>query len=123
MSGEKHPLFGKIHSEETRKKMSEAMSGKTYSEETRKKMSEAKLGKKNHFFGKSLSEETKEKLSKSQGTIIFLYSLNDLLICSFTSSRAAAKHFNCGHHTIMKYARSHEIFKDQYRLSLVALSE
>lgn len=43
-AGEKHPFYGKHHSEETRKKMSEA--NKNPSEETRKKMSEARKGKK-----------------------------------------------------------------------------
>ncbi len=39
--GEKHPLYGKHHSEETRKKISESHKGKKFSLETRKKMSEA----------------------------------------------------------------------------------
>jgi len=45
--GEKHPFYGKHHSEETKKKMSKKnkgennkMFGKKHSEETRKKMSE-----------------------------------------------------------------------------------
>ena len=69
---------GRRHSEETRKKMSEAkkgkyigekhpMYGKHPSEETRKKMSEAKKGKyigeKHPVYGKHLSEVHKNKLS------------------------------------------------------------
>ena len=41
LKGEKHPFYGKHHSEETRKKMREAQKGRQFSEETRKKMSEA----------------------------------------------------------------------------------
>ena len=41
-NGENHPMFGKHHSEETRKKMSEATKGKPHSEETKRKMSEAR---------------------------------------------------------------------------------
>ena len=52
-------MNGKHHSEESRKKMSEAKKGKHFSEESRKKMSEAKKGK--HF-----SEEHKRKLSDVQ---------------------------------------------------------
>jgi hypothetical protein len=69
--GEKHPNYGKKlsketkrkigkanaiankgrkHSEETRKKMSDAQKGKKYSEESLKKMSEAKKGEKNNLF-------------------------------------------------------------------------
>jgi group I intron endonuclease len=75
-SGENNPMFGKRFSEETRKKMSEALKGKMagennpmfgkhHSEETKKKISEAILGEKNHNFGKHLMEETKKKLSEA----------------------------------------------------------
>lgn len=63
----------KSPSEETRKKMSEALKGRTFSDETRKKMSEAKKGKtftaehrkklSEAKKGKALSAEVKQKLS------------------------------------------------------------
>ena len=55
---------GRTQSEETRKKRSEALKGKTLSEETKRKMSEVRKGKSNAFYGKSHSEETKRKLRK-----------------------------------------------------------
>lgn len=70
--GENNPLFGKHHTEESRKKMSEAMKGennplfgKHHSEETRRKMSEAKKGEKNSFFGKHHTDKTRRKMSES----------------------------------------------------------
>ena len=42
--GEKHPMYGKHPSEETRKKLSEAKKGKRHSEEAKKKMSLQKTG-------------------------------------------------------------------------------
>ena len=80
-SGEKHPMFGKKHSEETKKKMSASkkglqsgeknpMFGKHHSEETKKKMSASKkglqYGEKNPMFGKHHSEETKKKISNAK---------------------------------------------------------
>lgn len=66
LKGENHPMYGKHHSEETKKKMREAMKGeknpmygKHLSEETRKKMREAKKGK-------HLSEETRKKLREAK---------------------------------------------------------
>ena len=53
---ENNPMYGKHHSEESKKKISEAHKGKHPSEETRKKLSEAK---------KNMSEETKKKLSEA----------------------------------------------------------
>lgn len=51
-TGENHPLFGKHHSEETRKNISESMKGeknplfgKHHSEETRRKIAASKKGK------------------------------------------------------------------------------
>ena len=62
MVGKKHPLYGKGHSEETKKKMKGRISpakGKILSNETKEKLRIAHLGKK-------LSEETKRKISKVQ---------------------------------------------------------
>ena len=62
--------LGKTHSEESRKKMSESqkgntkMLGKTHSEETKRKMSDSSKGNTN-FLGKTHSEETKRKMSES----------------------------------------------------------
>lgn len=61
LSGENHPMFGQKLSEEIRKKMSEAHKGKKLSEETRKKMSEAHKGKK-------FSEEHRKKMSAARNT-------------------------------------------------------
>jgi hypothetical protein len=61
--GEKNPMFGKKHSEESIRKMSEVHKGIKLSEETKKKISEAMKGKKNPFYGKKHTKETLEKLS------------------------------------------------------------
>lgn len=92
-SGENHPLYGKHHSDETRRKMSEvkkerykgknhpmyrkhhsnvtkqkigeAHRGKIISDETKKKMSESHKGEKHHMYGKHHSEETKRKIKEN----------------------------------------------------------
>ena len=63
--------LGKHHSEESRKKMSEArkgkpswMNGKQHSEETRKKISDALKGKNHPFFSKHHSVEARKKMSE-----------------------------------------------------------
>ena len=74
-AGEKHPMFGKHHSEETKKKIGKSHKGKPshnkgkpMSEKTKKKLSESKkglqAGEKNPMFGKHHSDETKLKISK-----------------------------------------------------------
>jgi len=76
-TGEKGPFWGRTHSKETRRKISETskgrnkgekhhMWGKTHSEETRKKMSESLKGEKNPFWGKTHSEKSIKKISESK---------------------------------------------------------
>lgn len=61
-SGGEKSASGCIRSEETRKKMSEALKGKTHSEETRRKISEALKGKPH----KPFSEEAKRHMSEAK---------------------------------------------------------
>ena len=58
-------MYGKHHSEASKKKMSEIKRGKKTSEETKKKQSEALKGEKAYWYGKHLKKETREKLSKA----------------------------------------------------------
>ena len=59
LKGKNNPMYGKHHSEETKKKMSEARKGRKLSEETKRKLSEALKGRK-------CSEETKRKMSEAK---------------------------------------------------------
>jgi group I intron endonuclease len=70
--GEKNGMYGKTHTEEVRKKISEMHKGNSYckgkklSEEIREKMSKnakLKIGEKNPFFGKKHTEEVKKEHS------------------------------------------------------------
>ena len=61
LKGEKHPMFGKLHSEESIAQMSRVKLGKNLSEETRIKLSEAFKGEKNPMYGKKHSEEIIKK--------------------------------------------------------------
>ena len=82
-TGEDNPFYGKHHSEETRKKMSdswdydkhfteetrkkirEANKGKKFSEEHKKKIGAANKGEKNPNYGKHFSEETRKKMREA----------------------------------------------------------
>ena len=117
-SGEKHPMFGKKHSEETKKKMSVSkkglqsceknpMFGKHHSEESKKKMSQNHYdcsGEKNPMFGKKHSEESKKKLSdakkgkpmsekqkKKLSKIVLQFTLDGELIREWDSTRECGR--------------------------------
>ena len=59
LAGENHPMYGKHLTEETKKKLSEAGKDRIVSEETRKKLSEINKGR-------MFNEETKQKMSEAQ---------------------------------------------------------
>jgi hypothetical protein len=72
-TGDGNPMYGKIHTDETKSKMSEVQleiykqrldeSGSYITEEHRIKLSEATKGENNGMYGKTHSEMTKEKMS------------------------------------------------------------
>lgn len=57
--------YGRKHSKESLKKMSESQKGHPVSEETRKKISKSLSGANNPNYGKKMSEENKQKISKA----------------------------------------------------------
>jgi len=65
MRGEWNPTYGKHHSEEHKRKISEALKGKVRGEEHCKKLSEVQRGDRNHQYGKHLSEEHRRKISEA----------------------------------------------------------
>ena len=69
MLGEKHHYYGKSLSEEHRKKLSDSKKGKKkppFTEEHKKNISESKSGEKHPNYGKKRSDATKRKISDSQ---------------------------------------------------------
>jgi len=70
-SGENHPMFGKHHSEETKRKQSESHIGKRHSNITKEKISKKLKGqfsdKNNPMYGKHHSEKSKIKMKYSIG--------------------------------------------------------
>src|SRR5574338_36657 len=63
------------------------------------------------FLGKTHTPDTIAKIGASLGTTIYVYNSQGSLVNSFSSSRKAAKFFNCTDPTIMKYARNGELFR------------
>ena len=64
--GENCAMYGKHHSEQSRKKMSDAHKGKSMSKEHYDKLSKAFKGENNPFYGKHHSEEVRKKMSESR---------------------------------------------------------
>lgn len=64
-TGENNPFYGRKHTEETKKKISQSKTGKKQSDEIRKKKSEIFKGENNPMYGKSHSASTRKKISEA----------------------------------------------------------
>lgn len=101
MTGENNHWYGKHHTEEAKRKISEArigekhpMYGKHHSEETRRKMSESHTGK--HH-----SEESKNKIRENTPSKpVIQFSKNGEFIAEYTSTREAERQTGCSQSNI-----------------------
>ena len=123
--GEKNGMYGKTHTEEVKKLLSELKRGNTYckgkkaSEETRRRMSEGaklKIGEKNPFFGKHHTEETIQKIKdKSRGRLppnIIKISIDGVVYISMTD---ASRQLNIPTPTVLWRLKSKNPKFDNYK--------
>ena len=68
VSGKDHPMFGKSHSENTKRKISESNKGRKLSEDHKNKISKSCKGKNK---GRKVSKETRKKMSDAKIEIKF----------------------------------------------------
>ena len=64
-TGDKNSFFGRHHSEETKEKIRQANTGRKHTEDELRKMSEKQMGENNHFYGKKHTKEAKEKMRQA----------------------------------------------------------
>jgi group I intron endonuclease len=118
---EKSALFGRSHTEETKKLMSlkkakgnNPLFGKTHSKDSIELMRQMALGRIH-------SEDTKLKMSAIRGNPVNIYekcsSEGFKLIGNFVSARRAGKFLDISGSTVIRYMNSGEIFKDRYKFS------
>lgn len=80
----KEKMKGRVFSQETKNKISEALKGRKIPDELKRKMSEVQKGKK-------LSPETVAKMIKSRNKPVVQYTTNGVTVASFESIKCAAQ--------------------------------
>ena len=90
-------MTGRTHTEDTKKKISQAlrgennpMYGRTLSDESRKKMSQAKKGENNPMYGRTRTENTRNKIAIAKGGKPFA-AIKDGKIKIFTSQHECSR--------------------------------
>jgi group I intron endonuclease len=107
-------LTGKYHSEETKQKMTESRKGKIFSDKTKQKLSELRLGKDSPFLGLTHSEETKLKMSESLGSKVEVVNIETNETIIYPSNYKAAKAIGCSESTIRYCLKKNKSYKNKY---------
>lgn len=117
MFGEKNGMFGKHHSEETKKRISEALKGREISEETRKKIGDFHRGKK---YGK----ETRDKISKARQKIRHIVNIHTGEEWNISITEFIKQHpnENLNANSMRKAAQEGCIYHKTYRISAASIS-
>lgn len=110
--GEQNGMFGKHHTEETKKLMSKKLKGRSLTEETKKKIGDFHRGK---VYG----EETRTKISKARSKIRHIENIItgeswDISITDFIKLHPEE---NLNANTMRKAAQEHHIYKKTYRIT------
>jgi len=105
---------GLTHTPESKALISTSMTGNSHSDDTRAKMSEAhkglKSGENNPMYGKS-GELSPVSIQ------VYVYSINNVLIGTFSSQVACAKWLGVSSITVSRYIRSGKNFQGKYLLT------
>lgn len=119
MFGERNGMFGKHHTEEAKKKISEAMHKRKLTEEHKKKIGDAHRGK-------IVSEETRKKLSKINQKIRRIENIltGEVWIMSIQDFLEQFPEKGCKYDAMKKAANIGNIYKKTYKITdYVALTE
>ena len=111
MFGEKNGMFGKHHTEETKKRMSEKLKGRKLSEETKRKIGE-------FHKGKIYSQETKNKISKARQKIRHIENIHTGEFWNISITEFIKQHpdDNLNANSMRKACQEGHIYKKTYKI-------
>jgi group I intron endonuclease len=102
LSGEGNPMYGKTHTQEVRDIISETHKGRKHTEEFCKYRSELYTGDKNPFFGKTHSDETNEKIIKRHYRTIRLRDPSGQIVEEYSTMRKFCRDHDLDRKTILR---------------------
>lgn len=118
MFGEKNGMFGKHHTEETKKRISDSLKNRKFTEEHRRKIGEA-------LKGRTYSEETLKKMSKVQQKIRRIENIKtgEVWIMSIQDFLEQFPEKECKYDAMKKAANKNYLYKKTYRITDYVASE
>lgn len=115
--GERNGMFGKHHTEETKKKISESLKGREISEETKKKIGDFHRGKK-------YNEDTRAKISKAKQKIRHIVNIHTGEEWNMSVTEFIKQHpdENLNANSMRKAAQEGCIYHKTYKISAASIS-
>lgn len=123
--GSDHPAHGYQHTEEARRKISEAGKGRKKSEAVMEKLRD-RHGEKNPMYGKTHTPEARKSMGEkrsgsnnwmSVGIKIINFETNEEL--NFPTMTQASKHLKSCSATLNKYIKSGKLFRNMYKIESI----
>jgi group I intron endonuclease len=109
--------LGYIHTEETKKLLSELAKNRTHSEKTKGLIARAVTGENNPFFNKSHSIESKVRMIEANSAYsVYVYSSFKKLLVILPSVLTLAKLIKSNHPTLVNFIKEQTIFRGEWYL-------
>jgi group I intron endonuclease len=106
--------LGYIHTEETKKLLSELAKNKTHSDLTKSLIAKALIGENNPFYNKSHSVESKLRMSEAKSAYpVYVYNSFKQLLVVFPSVGFLAKLIKSNHATLVDVIKNNLIFRGE----------
>lgn len=110
--------LGYIHTEETKKLLSELAKNRTHSEKTKGLIARAVTGENNPFYNKSHSIESKIRIIEAKSAYsVYVYNSFKELLVIFPSVKTLAKLIKSNHSTLVNIIKEQTIFRGEWYLS------
>lgn len=107
--------MGYIHTEETKKLLSELAKNRTHSEKTKGLIARAVTGENNPFYNKSHSIESKLRMIEANSAYpVYIYNSFKELLVIFPSVKTLAKLIKSNHSTLVKIIKEQTIFRGEW---------
>lgn len=109
--------LGYIHTEETKKLLSELAKNRTHSDETKGLIARAVTGENNPFYNKNHSIESKIRIIEAKSAYsVYVYNSFKELLVIFPSVRTLAKLIKSNHSTLVDVIKEQTIFRGEWYL-------
>lgn len=110
--------LGYVHTEETKKLLSELARNRTHSMETKSLIARRLIGDNNPFYNKSHSIESKRRIIEAKSAYpVYVYDSFRKLLVMFPSVSTLCKLIKSNHPTVVDIIKEHKLFRGEWYLS------